>query len=58
MLANITPAADMSGGPWYTDNELDTVFIEQLCGALHRHIAQVVSAASPRRCLFCVARAS
>ncbi|CEH16379.1 RNA polymerase III, subunit C34 [Ceraceosorus bombacis] len=41
MLANLTPAADMSGGPWYTDNELDTVFIEQLCGALHRHIAQV-----------------
>ncbi|KDQ13864.1 hypothetical protein BOTBODRAFT_45033 [Botryobasidium botryosum FD-172 SS1] len=27
MLSHLTPSTDVSGGPWYTDNELDTEFI-------------------------------
>ena len=30
MLYELTPHEDVSGGPWYTDNELDTEFIEKL----------------------------
>lgn len=40
MLYNLTPSVELSGGPWYTDNELDTVFIESLCTALYRHISR------------------
>ena len=38
MLAGLTPSLELSGGPWYTDNEMDTVFINQLCTFLHRFI--------------------
>lgn len=38
MLAGMTPSLELSGGPWYTDNEMDTVFINQLCTFLHRFI--------------------
>ncbi|KAI0059533.1 hypothetical protein BV25DRAFT_1049843 [Artomyces pyxidatus] len=33
MLAALEPAAEMSGGPWYTDNELDTEVVRLLCRA-------------------------
>lgn len=36
MLAGLTPSLELSGGPWYTDNEMDTVFINQLCKFLHQ----------------------
>ncbi|MCO5604659.1 hypothetical protein L7F22_058829 [Adiantum nelumboides] len=39
MLYNMTPSVELSGGPWYTDNELDTVFIESLCRALYQYIS-------------------
>ena len=28
MRKDLEPSADVSGGPWYTDHELDTAFIE------------------------------
>ncbi|KAI9000961.1 hypothetical protein BD414DRAFT_504841 [Trametes punicea] len=31
MLATLEPAAELTGGPWYTDKELDTEFIKLLC---------------------------
>ena len=30
MLYGLTPSIELSGGPWYTDNELDTGFINEL----------------------------
>ncbi|PWN33220.1 uncharacterized protein FA14DRAFT_124209 [Meira miltonrushii] len=39
MLSSLTPSVELSGGPWYTDNELDTVFIDQLCTVLYQFIA-------------------
>lgn len=38
MLAGLTPSIELSGGPWYTDNEMDTAFINQLCHVLHQFI--------------------
>lgn len=38
MLASLTPSIELSGGPWFTDNEMDTVFINQLCTFLCRFI--------------------
>ncbi|GAA96023.1 uncharacterized protein L969DRAFT_96746 [Mixia osmundae IAM 14324] len=31
MLAELTPSAELSGGPWFHDNELDLDFINMLC---------------------------
>ncbi|KDQ50981.1 hypothetical protein JAAARDRAFT_41609 [Jaapia argillacea MUCL 33604] len=33
MLAHLEPSVEITGGPWYSDNELDTEFIKLLCGA-------------------------
>ena len=30
MLYNLQPSIDVTGGPWFTDSELDTEFIETL----------------------------
>lgn len=30
MLAGVTPSVDITGGPWFTDNELDVEFVEVL----------------------------
>ena len=30
MLANLEPSVELTGGPWYTDNELDLEFIKAL----------------------------
>ncbi|GEM07716.1 DNA-directed RNA polymerase III subunit RPC6 [Rhodotorula toruloides] len=30
MLAGIQPSVELTGGPWFTDNELDTELVEQL----------------------------
>ncbi|PCH37542.1 hypothetical protein WOLCODRAFT_140917 [Wolfiporia cocos MD-104 SS10] len=38
MLAHLEPSVEMTGGPWYTDNELDTEFIKLLCSACLRFI--------------------
>ncbi|KAJ9476249.1 DNA-directed RNA polymerase III subunit RPC6 [Pseudozyma hubeiensis] len=34
MLFGLTPSIELSGGPWYTDNELDTGFINELSMAI------------------------
>jgi DNA-directed RNA polymerase III subunit RPC6 len=31
MLYNATPAKEITGGPWYTDQEFDHAFVEDLC---------------------------
>ncbi|KAH9908233.1 RNA polymerase Rpc34 subunit-domain-containing protein [Fomitopsis serialis] len=38
MLYHLDPSVKMTGGPWYTDNELDTEFIKLLCSACLRFI--------------------
>lgn len=47
MLYGITPSIEVSGGPWYTDNELDTSFIQELAMACLRFIQQKVSFFGP-----------
>ncbi|KAJ1840915.1 34-kDa subunit of RNA polymerase III (C), partial [Coemansia sp. RSA 2708] len=38
MLAQATPSAEFSGGPWYTDHEMDTDFIDQLAHQCYQFI--------------------
>lgn len=38
MLYDLTPSIELSGGPWYTDNELDTGFIHELSMACLRYV--------------------
>ncbi|ETW77264.1 hypothetical protein HETIRDRAFT_429562 [Heterobasidion irregulare TC 32-1] len=38
MMAHLEPSVELTGGPWYTDNELDTEFIKLLCTACLRFI--------------------
>ncbi|CDZ97405.1 RNA polymerase III, subunit C34 [Phaffia rhodozyma] len=40
MLYNLTPSVELTGGPWFTDNELDTEFIKQLLQAVLSFIRQ------------------
>jgi len=42
MLAHLDPSVELTGGPWYTDNELDTEFIKLLCNACLRLIQDKV----------------
>lgn len=39
MLANLEPSQDITGGPWFSENELDTEFIEELCKVCFRYVA-------------------
>ncbi|GJJ15272.1 hypothetical protein Clacol_009548 [Clathrus columnatus] len=38
MMAHLQPAVEVSGGPWYSDKELDTEFIKMLSSACLRFI--------------------
>ncbi|KAG0042794.1 34-kDa subunit of RNA polymerase III (C) [Gryganskiella cystojenkinii] len=38
MLMELTPSEEVTGGPWFTDNELDHDFVEQLAGACYKFI--------------------
>lgn len=38
MLAHLTPSEDVTGGPWFTDGELDTDFVEILCVQVEKYI--------------------
>jgi hypothetical protein len=42
MLATLEPSVVVTGGPWYTDKELDTEFISTLCTACLRFISEKV----------------
>jgi len=43
MLEGLDPSVALTGGPWYTDNELDTEFIQHLTGACLKFIRDLVS---------------
>ncbi|KAL9712478.1 34-kDa subunit of RNA polymerase III (C) [Leucoagaricus gongylophorus] len=38
MLEGLEPSISLTGGPWYTDNELDTEFIQHLTEACYKFI--------------------
>lgn len=38
MLHGLTPSTELSGGPWFTDHELDSEFISNLLTVLFRYI--------------------
>ncbi|GMM44932.1 DNA-directed RNA polymerase III subunit C34 [Pichia kluyveri] len=40
MLYHLTPSIDVTGGPWFTDSELDTDFIDSLLVVIWKFIAQ------------------
>jgi len=42
MLESLEPSIALTGGPWYTDNELDTEFIQHLTGACLKFIRDIV----------------
>lgn len=37
MLTSIEPSVEMSGGPWFTDSEIDTEFIDNLLNVIWRY---------------------
>ncbi|KAM9909526.1 hypothetical protein OXX80_000168 [Metschnikowia pulcherrima] len=39
MLYNLQPSIDVTGGPWFTDSELDTEFIDSLLTVIWRFIS-------------------
>ena len=43
MLAHLEPSVELTGGPWYTDNELDTEFIKLLSTACLHYVRDRVS---------------
>jgi DNA-directed RNA polymerase III subunit RPC6 len=47
MLESLEPSIALTGGPWYTDNELDTEFIQHLSGACLKFIRDIVRASFP-----------
>ncbi|AMD22150.1 HGL190Cp [Eremothecium sinecaudum] len=40
MLYNLQPSVDVTGGPWFTDSELDVEFINSLLTIVWRHTAE------------------
>ncbi|KAG4303363.1 hypothetical protein PCANB_000264 [Pneumocystis canis] len=38
MIYDLVPSVELTGGPWFTDQEMDLEFIEQLQGALYKYI--------------------
>lgn len=43
MLFNLQPSSEVTGGAWYTDQELDTEFIDSLKTACLKYISARVS---------------
>lgn len=51
MLESMQPSLDVTGGPWYTNNDLDTDFIATLQKVAIKYIRDNVSRCRPgRRC--------
>ena len=46
MLFHLEPSTEMTGGPWYTDKELDTEFIKLLTAACLKFIRDRVCPAT------------
>lgn len=40
MLYNLQPSIDVTGGPWFTDSELDSEFIDLLTTAIWKYVAE------------------
>ena len=45
MLAHLEPSAELTGGPWYTDKELDAEFIKLLSDICLKIVRDRVSGA-------------
>ncbi len=43
MLYELEPSVELTGGAWYTDQELDVEFIDTLANQLYKFIASKVS---------------
>ncbi|KAI9759880.1 MAG: 34-kDa subunit of RNA polymerase III (C) [Chaenotheca gracillima] len=39
MLSSFTPSEDVTGGPWFTDGELDGNFVKEICDLIERYIS-------------------
>ncbi|KAI9802258.1 MAG: hypothetical protein M1825_002979 [Sarcosagium campestre] len=40
MLSSLTPSEDVTGGPWFTDGELDTGFVDELCDLIEKLVRE------------------
>lgn len=49
MLMELTPSVEVTGGPWFTDQELDVDFVEQLTNQCYKYILMKVRTKSNRR---------
>jgi hypothetical protein len=43
MFEGLEPSISLTGGPWYTDNELDTEFIQHLTEVCYKFVRDTVS---------------
>lgn len=43
MLYDLEPSQEITGGPWYTDNEIDIPFIDTHSNAILQYIRDLVS---------------
>lgn len=48
MLYELEPSVELTGGAWYTDQELDVEFIDQLSNQLYRFIVSKVALLSSK----------
>ncbi|GAA5879616.1 hypothetical protein JCM16303_003277 [Sporobolomyces ruberrimus] len=39
MLAGLQPSVELTGGPWFTDNELDTELVDTLKKVVYKHLS-------------------
>ncbi|KAH9265472.1 hypothetical protein BASA84_001610 [Batrachochytrium salamandrivorans] len=51
MLSEFEPSVELTGGAWYTDQELDVEFIDQLANQLHKYISAKSIPVDPQ-CIF------
>lgn len=51
MLAHLEPSVDLTGGPWFSENELDSEFIDEMCKICYRYIASRSLPRSPNAIL-------
>lgn len=42
MLAGTQPSVELTGGPWFTDNELDTELVDTLKMVVNKHLQNSV----------------
>jgi len=42
MLEGIAPSIELTGGPWYSDSDLDTEFVETASKLCHRYVMELV----------------